>query len=78
LQLKIAFKIFQPKNRQNLKNLQFSSEIFSKMLPMIFLYFSPFVGHIFVNKMRKFRNSDENFEGGEVKEKHLPPPAIYP
>jgi len=59
MQSKIAFKISQPKNRQN-EILQFSREIFSKTLSMIFLYFYPFVGRIVVSKIwKKFRKFNE-------------------
>jgi len=46
-----CFKNFPTKEKEKFEILQFSSEIFWKMLPTIFLYFSSFVGRIVVSRM---------------------------
>jgi len=46
-----CFKNLTAKEWAKFEIMQFSSEIFSKTLPAIFLYFSPFVGRIVVSKI---------------------------
>jgi len=74
LQLKIALKISQPKNRQNLKFCIFQVKFYRnryQWFSSIFLHLLAVLLWAKYEKMSKIWR--QNFKGGEIKENHLPP-----
>jgi len=76
LHLKIAFKISQPKNRQNLKFWNFKWNFLENTTNDFPIFFSISWPYCCEQNMSKCRKFDNRILGEEGSKKHLPPPPF--